>query len=797
MNKDLLLSLALILLIGLQSETYADSDLQEISGMKTTINSVDIQVQFYSPGIVRVVKSDQGADLPKESLSVVKEPEDVALQFRENDKEMSIISSSINVSLNKTTGALIFYDSENQILISEKNDGAVINPKKYAGVDVYNVKQSFQLDPDEFIYGLGQLQQGKMSQRGQEVFLKQDNKETVIPFILSNKGYGVFWDNYSPTKFADKQDETFFDSEIGQCIDYYLMIGDNADGVIKQMRELTGDVPMFPYWTYGYWQSRERYKTQFETIEVIRKYRELGVPIDGIIQDWRYWGQDSVWNRMAFDETTFPDPKGLVDQVHEMNAHLMIVAWPGFGPLTKQFAEFKSRNMQLNFLTWPPNSGTKPYDVYNPTARDIYWKYLNEGIFSNIHNDAWWLDSSEPDHIEVKDEDFEQPTFLGPYRSVVNAFPLEHVKGVSTHQRATNDQKRVFILTRSAFAGQQRYGANSWSGDVVTDWDVLRKQISAGLNFSLCGIPHWNSDIGGFFVWNFPGGVNNKAFHEIYVRWLQFGTFCPMMRSHGTDTPREIYQFGTRGDWTYDAIEKFINLRYRLIPYIYSTSWDVSANRSTMMRALVMDFAEDKNALDIDNQYMFGKSFLVCPVTESMYVETKKDENKYIDPVENFSMVKSTSVYLPAGTQWFDFWTGEKVDGDQEVEKETPIDIMPLYVKAGSILPWGPDVQYASEKKADDMEIRIYPGANGEFTLYEDEGDNYNYEEGVYSTISFKWDDSQKTLSISDRQGEFPGMLSERQFRLVLVDETAGIGLDESTPVKTVGYSGKAVTEKL
>ncbi|MBL4561621.1 MAG: DUF5110 domain-containing protein [Labilibaculum sp.] len=792
-NIFLILGLIFLIFPKTEAQNYEGTSL----GIKTIIDSVTIKVQFYSSKIVRIIKSPMGNDFQKESLSVVKKPED--LQILVSNKNGEIIASTpfLKVILDTETGAIRFEDSNNNLLITEKEDGCDLTPKVYAGIDVFSAKQKFKLDPEEIIYGLGQLQKGKMSQRNQTVFLKQGNQETVIPFILSTKGYGLFWDNYSPTTFTDNPEETFFDSEIGQCIDYYVMLGGNADGVVAQMRDLTGQVPMFPYWTYGYWQSRERYKTQDETVSVVEKYRSLNVPLDGIIQDWRYWGQDSVWNRMGFDPSTYPDPKGMVDQVHEMNAHLMIVAWPGFGPLTKQYAEFKSKNMQLNFLTWPPKVGSKPYDVYNPKARDIYWNYLNKGVFSYINNDAWWLDSSEPDHIEVKDEDFEQPTYLGPYRSVVNAFPLEHIKGVSEHQRATNDQKRVFILTRSAFAGQQRYGSNTWSGDVVTDWPVLRNQISAGLNFSLCGIPHWNSDIGGFFVWNFPGGVNNKAFHEIYVRWLQFGTFCPMMRSHGTDTPREIYQFGKKGDWSYDAIEKFINLRYRLLPYIYSTSWDVSANGSSMMRALVMDFANDKKALDIDNQYMFGKSFLVCPVTEPMYVKTRKDGNKYLDPVEDFSTIKSSKLYLPAGTEWYDFWTGEKISGGKEISREAPIDIMPLYVKAGTILPWGPEVQYAEEKKLDDLEIRIYPGADGEFILYEDEGDNYNYEKGAYSTISFKWDDALQTLSISDRKGEFSGMLSERQFRFVLVNASSGAGLAESEAVRTVAYTGKAISEKL
>jgi alpha-D-xyloside xylohydrolase len=796
MQKSILLIIIFLTVINWASFASVQADKGE-GGLKRTINNTEVEIKFYSPEIVRIIKSAIGNPVEKESLSVIKEPENVPVKIDENNNEITISSSSIVVRVNKNSGVIKFANTDDRILITEKTEGTIITPKKYAGVDVFNVKQSFLLDPEEFIYGLGQLQRGKMSQRNQEVFLKQNNKETVIPFILSTKGYGLFWDNYSPTTFSDAQDETYFDSEIGECIDYYVMFGGNADGVVGKMRELTGDVPMFPYWTYGYWQSRERYKSQFETVEVVKKYRELGVPLDGIIQDWRYWGEDSVWNRMAFDSERFPDPKSMVDQVHDMNAHLMIVTWPGFGPLTKQYQEFKSRNMQLNFLTWPPNSGTKPYDVYNPTARDIYWEYLNKGIFSYIKNDGWWLDSSEPDHIEVKDEDFEQPTYLGPYRSVVNAFPLEHIKGVSTHQRETTDKKRVFILTRSAFAGQQRYGANSWSGDVVTDWDILRKQISAGLNLSLCGIPHWNSDIGGFFVWNFPGGVDNKAFHEIYVRWLQFGTFCPMMRSHGTDTPREIYQFGEKGEWTYDTIEKFINMRYRLLPYTYSTSWDVSANRSSMIRALVMDFAEDKNALDIDNQYMFGKSILVCPVTQPMYVKTSKDKNKYIDPKEDFGKIQSSEVYLPSGTVWIDFWNGKKFNGGQTISRKAPIDIIPLFVKAGSIIPWNSKVQFASEKKASNLELRIYPGADGEFTLYEDEGDNYNYENGEYSTVGFSWNDKTRTLNISERKGEFAGMLKNRQFKVVIVEKGAGTGIEESEGSTIVEYNGNDLSVSL
>ncbi len=540
-----------------------------------------------------------------------------------------------------------------------------------------------------------------------------------------------------------------------------LCTGATADGVIARMRDLTGQVPMFPLWTFGYFQSKERYKSQDELVGVVKKYRELGVPFDGIIQDWQYWGNNYLWNAMEFLNADFPNPQKMVDDVHNLNAHMIISIWNSFGPQTKQYRELDKIGALMNFQTWPqsgsdkwpPNrdypSGVRVYDPFNPEARDIYWKYLNKGIFS-LGMDGWWMDSSEPDHLDFKPSDLDNKTYLGSFRKVRNAFPLMTVGGIYDHQRSVTSDKRVFILTRSAFAGQQRYGANTWSGDVTASWDALRNQISAGLNFSLSNIPYWNSDIGGFFLSRFRKKLDDAGYRELYARWIQFGTFCPMMRSHGADAPREIYQFGKKGDKVYDAIEKFINVRYSLLPYIYSTSWDVTTNQSSMMRALMMDFPKDKQALDINDQYMFGKSILVCPVTVPMY---SKDTN------EDFGPVKTKELYLPKGADWFDFWTGIKFSGGQTIKKETPIDIIPLYVKAGSILPVGPKVQFATEKKWDNLEIRVYEGANGEFTLYEDENDNYNYEKGVFSTITFSWDDAKKILTINDRKGTFPGML--------------------------------------
>jgi len=781
-----IISLSAFILCVLTLNTGAQDFKKTSNGILLKINDINVDIKFYSPEIVKILKAPDEEALETVSYSVIKQPEELEIKAVEQGDKIVLSSSKLSVHLDKNTGSVSFFSREGKPLLKEKDYGVQFTPFRDVDEDSYIVRQAYMLDRDEMIYGLGQYQDGKMVQRNQKLYMLQDILITAVPFFQSTKGYGLYWDNYSPTYFTDNQQETSFESTVGDCAVYYFMSGEDADGVIARMRDLTGQVPMFPYWTYGYWQSKERYRSQEETVGVVKKYRELGVPIDGIIQDWQYWGTDNAyWNSMEFGNPEFPDPKGLIDEVHNLNAHIIISAWASFGPKTKQFPVMEKEGMLFDFKTWPLNSGVKVYDAYNPKARDIYWDYLNKGIFS-LGMDGWWLDSTEPDHFEREDNDYNQKTILGSFRKYRNLFPLMTVGGVYDHQRETTSDKRVFILTRSAFAGQQRYGANAWSGDVVADWPALRNQISGGLNLSLCGIPYWNSDIGGFFLWLFPRRIQNPNYVELYVRWLQFGTFCPMMRSHGTDAPREIYQFGEKGSWAYDAIEKFINLRYRLLPYTYSASWDVTANSSSMMRALMMDFKDDKNALNINDEYMFGKSILVCPVTEPMYTVKSKDL-----PPADFSEIKTRKLYLPAGTDWIDFWTGESFSGGQYMEKPAPIDIMPLYVKAGSIIPMGPFVQYANEKH-DPVEIRIYPGADGEFVLYDDEKDNYNYEKGLFATISFSWEEKNRTLKIGERQGTFPGMAKQRQFNIVLVDpdEGSGIGLSTSN-FKVVKYNGK------
>ena len=770
------------------------------NGIKTVINSEKIEIQFFSPSIVRIVKWPEGNAFEKKSLSVIKTPESTDFNVKKQGTKLTLKSKSLAVVLNLKNGQVSFSTLKNKSLLNEKEEGTSFTDFDDAGDKTYTIYQSFILDNDDAIYGLGQQQQGKMVQRNVKLNMVQGNTDDYVPFFVSVKGYGLFWDNYSPTVFEDTQESTSFKSDVGECVDYYFMVGNNADGVIAEMRDLTGQAPMFPLWTFGFWQSKERYKSQDETVGVVKKYRDLGVPLDGIIQDWQYWGNNYLWNAMEFLNDEFSNPQKMVNDIHGLNAHMIISIWNSFGPQTKPYKELEKIGALMDFQTWPQSgstlwppkrdypSGVRVYDPYNPEARDIYWKYLNNGIFK-LGMDGWWMDSSEPDHLDFKPSDLDNKTYMGSFRKVRNAFPLMTVGGLYDHQRAVTSDKRVFILTRSAFAGQQRYGANTWSGDVTASWDALRNQISAGLNFSLSAIPYWNSDIGGFFLSRFRKKLEDAGYRELYARWIQFGAFCPMMRSHGADAPREIYQFGKKGDKVYDAIDKYINLRYSMLPYIYSTSWDITANQSSMMRALVMDFASDKQALDINDEYMFGKSILVCPVTEPMY--SKNTE-------EDFSSIKSSELYLPNGTNWIDFWTGEKYTGGQTITKETPLDIMPLFVKAGSILPVGPKVQYALEKKWDNLEIRIYEGANGEFTLYEDENDNYNYEKGAYSTITFSWNDSKKTLTINKREGSFPGMIDKRNFNIVKVSKRNGIG-DSSVENfdKVVSYSGEKTVVKL
>jgi alpha-D-xyloside xylohydrolase len=516
---------------------------------------------------------------------------------------------------------------------------------------------------------------------------------------------------------------------------------------------------------------------------------------------------------MEFINPDFDRAQQMIDEVHKQKAHMSISIWASFGPETKAYRDMKKKGLLLDFETWPQSgltqwpprmdypSGVRCYDAYSSEARDIYWKYL-----SNLYNmgiDAWWMDSTDPDHLSYKESDLDQPTSMGSYRSVRNAYPLMTVGGVYDHQRATTRDKRVFILTRSYFAGQQRYGANTWSGDISSSWESFRKQVPICLNYTLTANPNVNTDIGGFFAGSyntqgFNSATRNPQYQELYVRWMQFGAFTPMMRSHGTDVYRELYYFGKSGEPIYDALVDAVKLRYRFLPYIYSQSWQVTKYNDSFMRALFMDFKDDKQTWNNNRQYLFGHNVLVCPVVNPLYTTEKivrtdplggwdrKDGKRETYAAVDWKANKTFSVYLPAGAMWYDYWTGRRYNGGQTLTANAPISHSPLYIKAGSILPLGPDVQYANENHYDNLDIVVYPGADASFTLYEDEGDNYNYEKGIYSTIPLTWNDKTKTLTIGKRKGTFPGMLQTRTFRVKVIG-----GIE-----KTVTYTGKGINVK-
>ena len=799
--------------------TVIAANAQDTKSLELTAADMNINVTFYSPEIIRVTKTPLGSNSPKKKSEVVTMSPQSSLSVAESSTASAfrLKSSSLSVTINRHTGLISFATANGKPLLKEK---ATTFAPRATGSDKgrYTVSMSYQLDKDEAIYGLGTVQDGKLNRRGLSKRVEQSNIEDFQNVIQSVKGWGIYWDNYSCSHFDDNAQGMTFKAEVGDCADYYFMFGKNADGVNACMRQLTGNVPMFPLWTYGFWQCRERYKSSKELLEVVDNYRRLQVPLDGIIQDWQYWGNNYLWNAMDFLSEQFTDGKQMIDRVHEQNAHIMISIWASFGPHTQQFAKLAEKDLLLPIETWPQSglshiwpprmeypSGVKVYDAYSPVARQIYWDHLKRLFDYGI--DAWWMDSTDPDFFNPRESDFEYKTSAGSWRSVRNLFPLATVKGIYANQRKESADKRVFIMTRSAFAGQQHYGSGLWSGDVASTWDMLRKQVPAGLNYTMTGCPNFNTDIGGFFCgsYNTDGtgsAPRNPQYQELYVRWMQYGLFCPVFRSHGADAPREIYQFGKKGEPIYDAIESTIRLRYRLLPYIYSTAWQVTSANESYLRALTYDFASDKNTWNLGSEFMFGRSILATPILDPQYTEEKifkedamsgwdKKDGKIEqlkDGKIDFSEEKTATKYLPKGANWYEFYTEKLYKGGRNVTFTTTIDRTAMFVKAGTILPLAPVMQYAQQSQWDNLDIIVYPGSNAVFTLYEDEGDNYNYERGVYSTITMKWNDSQRTFTVEARQGQFPGMLQNRKFNIRIAGTEA---------VKTVDYNGNAVSVTL
>lgn len=750
----------------------------ELTGVKR------LAVKVYADDIIQIIGSPADSDIVPGSLIVnEKELEQVPFEIEEHPGEVHLITNKLKVIVDKHTAEITIKNINDEVIFRE--GGRRIVPAVVLDERVNHIRQSFLWSDDEALYGLGQHQEGFYNWRGHYVELFQLNKRAVVPFLLSTKGYGLLWDNYSYTKFDDSSYGSYLWSEAGDAVNYFFIYGPDADAVIGNYRELTGKSPLLPKWAYGYIQSKERYKTQQEIIDIVKEFRDRKIPMDVIVQDWRYW-DDGHWGQKSFNEERFPDPAAMTDTLHsEYNARMMISVWPKMSFRSSNYSEMVEHE---GFLY--SEGGSPFYDAFNPDARALYWKQANDGLFSK-GIDAWWCDATEP---ELDGWDFNYDAYkkkmkpaIGSGARYLNAYSLMHSKGMYENQRLTTDKKRVVNLTRSAFAGQQKYATITWSGDICATWEVFKKQIPAGLNFCMSGLPYWTTDIGGFFVqsaevgelgnglWfrngDFDGGIEDDNYKELYVRWFQYGSFCPIFRSHGTDISREIWRFGEPGSWAYEALLKFDNLRYRLMPYIYSLAWKVTSEDYTMMRSLAMDFRHDSRVFDIDDQFMFGPAVLVNPVTE---------------PKATFRRV-----YLPAGSSWYNFWTGKKYSGGQTLQVPSPIDEIPLFVRAGSILPMGPFIQFAAES-VDPMEIRIYPGADGSLTLYEDENDNYNYEKGLYSTIDFKWDNEGRRVIIGERKGGFPGMLKSRKFHIVVVGGDKGLGVDSAdSPDKNVEYTGE------
>lgn len=741
------------------------------AGITLQMNPGVLRLEVYSSRIIRVTYSAQERLPAANSLAVIAKPAHIKLRLSDTNGEIILRTDDIQAHVNRATGAISFFDKDGTPLLAENPQGGKsLTPNQINGENTLRSRQEFVLAPDEAVYGLGQHQNGLMNYRGATVHLQQRNPtESAVPVLVSSRGYGILWDNPAITDVdagcADAKILSW-SSEAADTVDYYFLFGPKIDGVIAAYRQLTGAAPLFGRWGYGFWQCKERYQSQQELLDVVGWYRANHVPIDGVIQDWQYWSPNP-WGSHKFDTNRYPDPKTMMRQLHSNNIHVLISVWPKFdldSPNANELRASGALYAQVISYVWPPGKG-QWYDAFNPVARKIYWRQISRQLFAD-GLDGWWLDASEAEFSGNWGEFRNFKTAAGPGFKVFNAYPLMHTTAVYDGQRADNSGKRVFILTRSAYAGQQRNAAVTWSGDIRGTWPEFQRQIPAGLNFSISGIPYWNTDTGGFF----DGNPDDPAYPELFTRWFQFSAFCPMFRVHGTGHPKEIWRFNKATQKTLIAYDE---LRYHLLPYIYSTAWQVTSAGYTMMRPLVMDFQEDTNAFNIPDQFMFGPAFMPCPVT--------------------VAGATNRNVYLPAGVKWYDFWTGQALAGGQTMVAIAPVDRLPIYVRAGSIVPYGPKVQFATQTN-DPIELRVYRGTDGSFTLYEDEGDNYNYENGKFATIPISWNEADRTLEIGQRTGSFSGMLRQRTFRVVWVSENHGTTIaNTEKPDAIVRYLGQPI----
>ena len=682
--------------------------------------------------------------------SVIAAPKAVAFTLRQTPAAYLLSTSRLTVRVDRNSSNVSFLDSGGHVLLSEADRSI-----GKGTVEAFGTRTP--------IYGLGEHQNGLLDYSGSTVHLQQKNGDVAVPMMLSPAGFGLLWNNASVMDVDVAKPGAQFPlvirNEAGAGIDYDFILGPSADQVIAGYRWLTGDAPLMPRWTWGFWQSREHYETGDQELGVAKAYRNMGVPIDAVVTDWQHW-RPGEWGAMKFDPARWPDPKTFVQQMHALHVHLPVSVWARFDPDTAN-AKALDAIGGLFAPTFPnvyPRGFGRWYDAWNPKARALYWSMIRDNYGAEGF-DAWWLDASEPELGGNWGELRNLPTAAGPGAEVFNSYPLLHTTAVFEGMRRDFPERRPVILTRSAYSGQQRNNAITWSGDTQGDWATFRKQIPAALNFSMSGIPYWSADIGGFF----GGDTHDPKYAELFTRWEQFAIFTPQFRVHGTNGGKEIW------NWNGDAQPRLIEnvkLRYRMLPYLYSLSWDVMANRGTFMRALAFDFPADPKALALTDEYLFGKELLVAPVVQEG--------------------ATSRSVYLPGQQPWYDFWTGEPVAGGQTIDAPPPLDRIPVYARAGSIVPFGPVKPYADAPSDQPVEIRVYPGADGSFALYDDSGDGYGYTHGGYSLIRFTWNDRSRTLSIAAREGRYA---SNPRFRIVC---RSGIGV-----AHPIAYAGKATKVSL
>jgi len=735
-------------------------NLMEKSFVEIPFGLGKIVVKFYDSNIVNIIHIPHGVSV-EESYAVVAKPKPVSIVVNEKDGKVVVASDEISVYIDKVGGSVEIRFSD---LIIKEVGRRVIKQYHY-NMEFYSFEQVFEIDPDSGLYGLGQhagySAHSVYNYRNHTVYLVQRNTDIAVPFLVSSAGYGILWDMYSMGVIESRGNVLRVWFEAGDYLSYFVVYGSDLDRVIAGYRWLTGKAVMLPRYAFGYWQSKERYASQEEIVSTAKMFRDRGIPIDIIVQDWKYWGKYG-WNAFKFDEEFYPDPKKMVEDIHKLGIRILISIWPFFEKKTDIYRETEERRC----IVGGGHGNYGLVNVFKEECREWLWRKIEE-VFFRIGIDGWWLDASEPEVGPGLVYDTWQRTLdIGNGKKMLkylNIYPLLETKAVYEGQRKVSN-RRVLILTRSGFAGIQRHSVVNWSGDVTGDWTTFRTQIWAGLNYSLSGLPYWTTDIGGFF----SGNPETEGYKELFIRWFQWGAFCPIFRVHGTYYPKEPWRFGKD---TEEILVKYTKLRYRLLPYIYTLAWMVYEKDYTIMRPLVMDFREDKNVINIDDQYMFGPFIMVSPITTPSTFERE--------------------VYLPQGL-WYDFWTGKKLLGGCRIRVQAPLDIIPLHIKAGALIPLAPSNIKNSDEIGTEFELRIYRGRDGEFTLYIDDGETYAYENEVYALIPIKWIEKENRLVIRDKRGSMN--MPQLRFKIVLVEEGKGVGLEEAKPDTIVEYSGKEIS---